>query len=316
MSVSTGAPADLPADPGHRVNLFFYRFEPGGFETSLRPGEPWHIRLFCLITSFAVDEDPVASGENDLRILGHIMQLFRQTPVLQPVSADGEEIRLQVIFSPVTDEQINQVWSTQGETTYRPSLIYEMALAVITPIAPAPQPPLVAAIGHEALADINARHAPFAGVVEHPVVHSVLVDVNNPQWQPALCWIVNDVCAHTLSLDVDSPEFAAFAPQIWLAGAPGEPVQLNWRVWDGAQWSATGPAIAATPSHEAIAPDAIPAPQPGLFPLQLALPFSLTPGQHAAQGLLTASREVAPFPGAAPIRLESNPLLINLYRSP
>ncbi|MFC6671264.1 DUF4255 domain-containing protein [Marinobacterium aestuariivivens] len=315
VTVSTGAPADLPVAPGHRVNLFFYRFEPGGFEAGLRPGEPWHIRLFCLITAFAVDEDPIASGENDLRILGHIMQLFRQTPVLQPVSADGEEIRLQVIFSPVTDEQINQVWSTQGDTTYRPSLIYEMALAVITPITPAAKPPLVAAIGQEALVDMSARHAGFSGIVEHPVVHPVRIDVDNPQWQPALCWILDDVCAHTLSFDVDSPEFAAFTPRIWLAGVPGEPVQLNWKVWDDSQWNDSGAPVAASPSHDAITPDAIPAPQPGTFPLQVALPFALAPDQDAAQGLLTASREVAPFPGAAPIRLESNPLLINLYRS-
>nr|WP_067293213.1 DUF4255 domain-containing protein [Marinobacterium profundum] len=315
VSLSIGAPADLPAAPGHRVNLFFYRFEPGGFEAGLRPGQPWHIRLFCLITSFAIDEDPIASGENDLRFLGHIMQLFRQTPVLQPVALDGEEIRLQVIFSPVTDEQINQVWSTQGDTTYRPSLIYEMALAVITPIEAAIEPPRVAAIGQQALADMSARHARFSGIVERPVFNPVRIDVDNPQWQPALCWLLDDLCAHTLSFDVDSAEFAAFEPRIWLAGVPGEAVQLRWRVWDGSQWSDNGAPVAASPSHAAITPDAIPAPQPGIFPLPIALPFVLAPGQDAAQGLLTASREVAPFAGAAPIRLESNPLLINLYRS-
>jgi hypothetical protein len=38
-------------------------------------------------------------------------------------------------------------------------LIYEMALAVITPIEPATEPPRVAAIGQQALADMSARHA-------------------------------------------------------------------------------------------------------------------------------------------------------------
>jgi hypothetical protein len=159
------------------------------------------------------------------------------------------------------------------------------------------------------------RHAGFSGIVEHPVFHPVRINVNNPQWQPALCWLLDEICAHTLSFDVDSPEFAAFTPQVWLAGVPGEAVQLSWKVWDGSQWSDSGAPVAVAPSHDAITPDAIPAPQPGTFPLPVALPFALAPDQDAAQGLLTASRVVTPFAGAAPIRLESNPLLINLYRS-
>ena len=45
------------------------------------------------------------------------------------------------------DEQINQIWSTQGDTVYRPSLVYEITLAPVDPETPAAQPPRVASLG-------------------------------------------------------------------------------------------------------------------------------------------------------------------------
>jgi hypothetical protein len=316
ISVSIGAPGEIPeGDAEHKLNLFFYRFEPGGFDSDVHPNDPWRIRLFCMITAFGVDDDGVPAGENDLRILGEVLRIFRETPVLGTTGVSGEQVRLQVVFSPATDEQINQIWSTQGDTTYRPSLIYEMALAPIMPSQLRGEPPRVGAFGGQARAAAAGRFAAFSGTVHPPKVPSVMVDIENPQWAPALCWIHQEECAHTLSFDVASADFAAFTPQVWLAGDPSASVQLVWEIWDRNGWRTAGAPVPATSFSTHIDPENLPAPLAGTFPLTVASPVSIPAGENAAQGLLYARRTVIPFPGGAPVTVRSNPLLISLYRT-
>ena len=58
IAVSIGAPAEMPeSNDQHRLNLFFYRFEPYGFDADIRPDQIWRLRLFCMITSFGIAED-------------------------------------------------------------------------------------------------------------------------------------------------------------------------------------------------------------------------------------------------------------------
>ena len=131
INVSMGAPAEVSDNEDeHRLNLFFYRFEPGGFEASAHPNDPWRVRIFCMITAFGADEGGVLAGENELRILGEVIRIFRERPVMDAVAVGSEQVRLQAVFTPATDEQINQIWSTQGDTSYHPSVVYEMALAL------------------------------------------------------------------------------------------------------------------------------------------------------------------------------------------
>lgn len=316
ISVGIGAPGEIPeGDEQHKLNLFFYRFEPGGFDSHVHPNDPWRIRLFCMISAFGVDDDGVPAGENDLRILGEVLRIFRETPVLGTVGVDGEQVRLQVVFSPASDEQINQIWSTQGDTTYRPSVIYEMALAPIMPHQLRVAPPLVGALGSEARAAAAGRFAAFAGTVYPPRVPPVMIDIRDPRWAPALCWVHRGACAHALSFDVASPEFAAFTPQVWLAGDPSAGVQLVWEIWDRDGWRQVGAPVAATPFSTHIDPDSLPAAAAGTFPLTLALPVSIPAGESAAQGLLYAGRSVIPLPGGPSLTVRSNPLLISLYRT-
>ncbi len=147
-----GNPAEAvpgQADTEHRVNLFFYRFEPSGFHADTSPGDIWWIRLHCLITAFGVAEDQVSSGENDLRLVGELMRLFHETPVLNSVNVDDEEFRLQVVFHPLSADDLNHIWSTQNEVSYRPSVAYEMALAPVVPVKHSLGSPLVGAVGSE-----------------------------------------------------------------------------------------------------------------------------------------------------------------------
>lgn len=314
ISVTLGAPAEIATDDSqHRINLFFYRFEPSGFHSSVHPNDPWRIRLFCLISAFGIDEGTVPAGENDLRMLGEVLRLFRETPVLSAVTVATEEVRLQAVFSPATEEQINQIWSTQGDATYRPSVVYEMALAPIMPSTLRVEPALVGAIGKQVRASQTGRFASFQGIVQSPPVRLMEVDISNPQWAPALCWVYQGDCAHSLSFDVDSPEFASFTPRIWLAGDSGSPVNLVWEIWDSGGWRSAGAPVAATPFNTTIDPDNVPAATPP-FPIAVGNPVTIPAGERAAQGLLYAIRTVTVVSGQPPIDVRSNPLLLSLYR--
>ena len=317
INVSTGAPADMgDSDDQHRVNLFFYRMEPYGFDADARSDQVWRLRMFCLISVRGIDEDEVPAGENDLRLLGELLRIFRRQPVFDAGAFDDEHIQLQVVFSPVTDEQINQIWSTQGDTTYRPSVIYEMALAPVIPAQLYVEPPLVGMLGNQAFSSMSQRYADFSGDVRGPRVPYHLVDIDNPSWAPEICWIYQNDCAHTLSFDVDSTEFAAFTPQIWVAGDSGDTVDLVWEIWDSTDgWRSTGAPQTVTPFSNAIDPENIPPTVPSTFPQDITMPVTIPTGLNAAQGLLYATRSVTLVAGEAPIQIRSNPLLINLYRS-
>jgi len=315
ISVSIGAPAEVADNnDDHRLNLFFYRFEPGGFDSDAHPNDPWRVRMLCLITAFGILEDGIPAGENELRLLGEVLRIFRETPVLGAVAVNGEQVRLQVVYSPATDEQINQVWSTQGDTTYRPSVIYEMALAPIMPSTLRVEPALVGAIGSQALSGRSGRFADFSGTALAPQVPFHAVAIENPRWAPAICWLYLGECAHTLSFDVDSAEFAAFTPLVWLAGDPTQSVDLIWEIWDSSGWRSSGAPQAATPFSTAIDPANIPTTISGTFPLDTTLPVSIPAGETAAQAMLHATRSVTPVPGQPAVEVRSNPLLINLYR--
>jgi hypothetical protein len=263
-----------------------------------------------------INEDEIPAGENDLRLLGELLRVFRHQPVFDAGAIDDEQIQLQVIFSPVTDEQINQIWSTQGDTTYRPSIIYEMALAPVIPAQAHVEPPLVGMLGNQAYSSMAQRHAGFTGDVQGPLVPYRLVDIENPSWAAEICWVYQSSCAHSLTFDVDSPEFATFIPQIWVAGDTGDSVDLLWEIWDSNDgWRSTGAPQTVTPYSNAIDPDNIPSPVPSTFPQDISLLVSIPTGLNAAQGLLYATRSVTLVAGEAPRQIRSNPLLINLYRS-
>src|SRR5262245_610773 len=71
ITVLIGTPAaaaPAASENSHRLNLFFFRFEPSGFFPDTLPGEPWLVRMHCLITPFCSDENSVTAGDNDLRV--------------------------------------------------------------------------------------------------------------------------------------------------------------------------------------------------------------------------------------------------------
>lgn len=302
-----GAPADVAnKNDDIRLNLFFYRFEPSSFQANAHPNDPWRIRIFCLISCMAPTGDD--QGLEEMRLLGMVMSYLHEHRILPNLTIGSETLRLQAVFMPASDEQINQIWSTQGDTTYRPSVIYELALAPVMPITQRGEPPRVGITGLETLA-ANRRFDPFAGSFRPPEVSGLAVNASNPAWTPIICWVANGECQSALTIDVDTTNPTTVTPLLWIAGEIGASVTLEWQLWQQEQWSViAGPALVI--SSAAIVPEDIPLALPNVT-----LPALVTGGQSHWQLLLYATRSYQPFAGAPALSLRSNPLLISLFRS-
>ena len=297
---STAAPADT--DTNHRLNLFFFRFEPSGFDGDLLPGETWLLRMHCLATPFCVDETPTPAGENDLRVIGEVLRHFHESPVFD-LAVDGESFRIQVIFLTLGLDQLNQLWSTQGDTIYRPSALFEVSLAPVIPRTAAVPPPLTGALGLDVRATMDAS---AAGIVANPPeVPALSPDTRQPEWAPALCLVDIGSCRQSITLEVGSPELAAFAPQAWVVGEIGALVSLRWESWE----PATGWVPQAASAPFAIGESAIDPDDPSGATLQAtALPFNDRAGQLVLYAERTYFR-----PDGVSLTLRSNPVLVTLY---
>lgn len=309
ISVFIGAPAEAANKDKnkHRVNLFFYRFAPAGFGPGPAMDEPWLIRMHCLITVFGVDEDTILAGENELRLLGEILRILHENPVLDAVDVAGRSVRLQVIFEPLGSDDLNHIWSTQGDLTYRPSLAYEMALVPVMPSTLAPVPRLVGAIGMEARGTMDARHEPFTGAAHSLPVKATSVDTRVNSWAPQICFVHQNTCVQAMALAVGSEELDDFdPPAVWIAGDPGATVTLRWEEWNASTgWSEAGGAQDVSPVGTRLDPEQ---PIPAGLPT-MALPFT----DHPGQAVLYATRSYIRGSDGATIEVRSNPLLVTLY---
>lgn len=311
IQVMIGSPASAaPAttDTSHRVNLFFYRVEPAGFFTGDTPGDPWWVRLHCLVTGFGLDEDKVSAGENDLRLLGEVMRLFHETPVQLALTVDDETFRLQVLFHPLGADELNHIWSTQGDVSYRPSVAYEMALAPVLPSERCPESPLVGRIGSEVRAVPAARTSPFAGAAAAPPVPRTTVDTSNPDWAPVISFVVDDACAQSLLFAHGSQELEDFAPRVWVAGEPGRAVTLAWQRWTSTVgWEDVPDPTAATATALTLDPDAA----ADAETVEVPLPDELV--ADGGQAALYAWRSFVRGSDGVTITVRSNPLLVTVH---
>lgn len=307
IQVMIGTPEEAAKKKNqHRLNLFFYRFEPSGFQAAVQPDEPWLIRLDCLITAFGIQEDTIGPGENELRILGEVLRLFHQTPVLGMVKVDGEDVRLQVVFQPLSSDELNQVWSTQSDTSYRPSIAYEMALVPVVPSVRSPGRRLVGSAGSRVDANLESSMAPYSGEFDAPPVAAETVNSRRSDWAPLICFIAGGKFLKSISLAVDSPELTAFSPRVWVAGDSSATVTLRWTIWDlNAGWRETGQSKEVSPISVGIDPES----GPPSMPPTMALPFKDRPGQ----AVLYAERQHTRQSNGARLTIRSNPLLVTLY---
>jgi hypothetical protein len=310
IQVMIGSPVDAvpsQSDQLHRINLFFYGIEPTGFYSGTLPGEPWWIRLRCLVTGFGIAENQISAGENDLRLLGGVIRLFHETPVLETFTVDNETFRLQVIFQALSPDDLNNIWSIQGDVSYRPSLVYEMALAPVVPLKKTIGSPLVGAIGSELRADRQARTDPFGGSAVAPVVPLTTVDSSREGWSPVICLVSDDHCAQSLAFASGSPALTDFTPAVWIAGERNAPVLLVWEKWTSSQgWQRQSTTKNALATDTVIDPAAVAL----AVTTDFALPFA---ANETGQAVLFAERTYNRAVDQQPITVRSNPVMVSVF---
>lgn len=300
------APGEAEADP--RVNLFFYRFEPYGFNADRLPTETEFLRAYCLVTPFGAMEESISAGENDLRLIGEVIRIFNEYPVF-PVRVGEARFHIQALYNPLDMEDISRIWHTQGDVIYRPSVAYEFSIVPVVPNRPFLGSPAVASVGVAATADLKREAGVFTDTIETPPVQARLIDTRREDWAPAVCLVDQGRCVETLGFALGSPELARFTPRLWLAGGIGDQVMLFWDVWDRRSGWTTLP---AAPNPVAIPYDRI---APTVADDADTIAVDLPPGftEQAGQGVLYALREYRRASDGASLAVRSNPLLVTLY---
>lgn len=314
IEVLVGTPAAAATaagegDADHRLNLFFFRFEPSGFFPDTLPGQTWLLRMHCLITPFCADEDSISAGENDLRVIGDVLRVLHEHPV-QFMTVGGEQFEVESVFCTLGLDQLNQLWSTQGDTIYRPSALFEVSLAPVIPRTAAVQAPLVGSLGLGVRATLAARHGlPLPDQLGSyvPVVRRIAPDTRIDEWAPALCLVHDGVCLRSVSLPLG--ELGDFEPRAWVAGAPGTEVSLHWQVWSAADgWVPLG-----LPDEFAVVDMAI---DPGAVGSATTHAIDLPFSDRTGQMLLTAQREMVRASDGVSVTLRSEPVLITVFEGP
>jgi hypothetical protein len=300
-----------------------------------------------------VDQDNAvdfSAGFNELRMLAQVMRLFQEQPVmLFPGDDEGEVWHTQFIPRPLADEQINQIWSSQGEAIYRPSVVYEIALAPIEPLSPAGQAARVGSVGNLATGDMANSHAawPEDRATLPPLVPAMAVNISNPQWAPAAALLTGSGAARSCQLSLtfevpngpgDTADFSSFPEiEVWIAGDTGstDGVRLAGQLLQNpavdssvGQWTDIDVIDSLTPDSQSIDPDAPPPPVPEPGSIGFVLTQTHWTGidntNHSWQLQLFAERFIRQQPedgqwvnaaeGEAGLRIRSNPLLITLVR--
>ncbi len=158
LDVEIGHPAQFhprAAESNHLVTLFVYRIEPDMRAMVSTPEVGLAVRLNTLVTVYGGDKEDLSEsiGSLELRILSHILRLFVERAMLGPVRlrdtlAQGAlavwaEQGLSVEAEPLSldMEEINHIWTTQGDTPYRTSLAYSFKYGLVTPLKPTPDGP-------------------------------------------------------------------------------------------------------------------------------------------------------------------------------
>jgi len=357
VNVSIGAPGvNISSSIDiNTINMFFYRFEPFGFDADALPADVQYIRVMCFITAFGVDEDTnedltvdFTAGFNELMMLSQVMRLFQENPVLQMEGDDENELwYTQFILRPLADEQINQIWSSQGDTVYRPSLIYEISLAPIEPLLNVTNPPKVASFGTYASTDMVNRfkHWPVNRDLRFPSAQTVSIDTFNPKWAPAVVMVTGIASDRQadLSLNFEVPvadgmaDFSSF-PEIdlWIAGDTLKSSDLtiigqiyqNPKNADDESWMDIEPVTGLSADSSSLDMLSLPLPSPDSSAVSFTLNQSHWTGidntknnwqlQIYVERYLMLDRDTNTWidveEDAAELRIRSNPLLITLTR--
>ena len=228
------------------LNLFFYDVAYDGYPADGSIDNPFYVRLHCLITAVSHQttepESPgsssdrdVSKGENELRLIGEVMRILHQQPMLSISDPDGQQVAmLQVVPNSLNLDNLNHIWSTQNDTSYRLSVAYEMALAPV-PHSVAVDPSPLVGDSHMVVWGAMSRDqdAEREGEISlKPLVEFLQVDTRGDNWMPHICVVETLLDAsrqlnYVFKLEGDLNT----AINIMIAGKAGGTVKLFWNVW-------------------------------------------------------------------------------------
>lgn len=316
----------------HRLNLFFYRFEPSGFFPYIGQGDTWLLRMSCLVTAFGHKEKDISEGENELRLLGEAIRIFHEFPVLHvdviqvrriDKNAGYEEENLekiphiftiQSVFQPLSPDELNHIWSTQGDATFRASVAYEISLTPVFPDDKVVEAARVAEFGTEIRSDMSARTADFSGEKWFPAVGKSTVNTDVEDWAPVICFVHDGACAQSIILEENGQELTDFEPNIWIAGSPGSEVTLVWEKWTKSEgWERlTETETSATADSEILDPEAA----ASAITKSIDFPtITLGAEETSAQAMIYAERKYNRAYDGTELTVKSNPLLVTIYKN-
>lgn len=303
---------DMKKDKNY-LNLFFYNVQYDGYPSDGLSEDPFYVRLYCLITAVGAKNGNPSAGENDLRLVGEVMRVLHEQPMISVNDGNNDEIaQLQIVPHQLDLDKLNHVWSTQGDTAYRLSIAYEMALAPV-PLAEAiERSPRVGETGTRVRDDMDRELLPDGGFgieTSAPVVPKVTVDVRKPDWSPHICFVdeANSNLAYTLLMPKSQLPPSDLLPlKVVVAGKPSNQVELVWESWN----PSTGWNKAGSSQNETIETDTI---DPENFDPRLAADINL-PIEDKGQATLYVERAWE-RPDGSTVTLRSNPLLVTVYEA-
>jgi hypothetical protein len=299
------------------LNLFFYRVEHGAYPADGTSDDPFYVRFYCLITALGTKEtvngNVISAGENDLRLVGGVMQGLHENPEFMLQGDGGEDVaQMQVVLHSMSLDDLNHIWSTQGDTPYRLSVGYELALLPLPLERASPRGPRIGSIGVELRTGARLPLLPAGGLQATtfaPQVPAVRVNSALPDWVPHICWLAP---GETLQYSLVFATGALPANlQVIPLGAPGSDVELGWEIWNPALPGARWTTAAASPPALTVEIDEIDPKQttPSFFSLARNV---TSPLSGRGQAVLYATRDYT-RPDGAVVTLRSNPLLLSVY---
>lgn len=228
----------------HYVNLFFYHLEHTGYPVDAGKDDPTYVKLHCLVTAFGKEEfdadsgQKISAGEMDLRLLGKVVEAVHKSPIMNVYADSGEDdpnlvAELQIVPIQMTLDDINKIWSTQHDTSYRPSVAFELALVPVPLAERISKDQKVGAIGIEVFPSNKPVPLPQGGFdipVRTPTMPRIVIDLENPDWEPHICLVDNKGTGHYF-LSYNENEVP---DKITIAGAgkPDDVVDLIWQLWE------------------------------------------------------------------------------------
>lgn len=176
------------------ISLFLYRTEHSGYPADATCADQVFLRTYVLITAFCSYELAV-SGMNELEVMGSIIETLNKTPILKIEGEDKNTIaKLQIVPCNLSLDDMNHLWTTQGNVPYRLSVAYELSLL---PIPIMPQEKLGPHVGEVVVrigAQLESDHPTQEGIGRNlkDVPNRIHIDTNNKYWTPHICLVTDN----------------------------------------------------------------------------------------------------------------------------